>query len=431
MSLLRNAPAADDSDHPDMALDRMVRDPLYWREQDPEFRSYVDDSFKAVYGNEAAEQDATGRTVSPPPRAGALPPFRPTATEDDTNLSQGVGTGQPNAWRDVYRSQKLLSAAGRYDLDMAKERSGEHSLALSQSIQGYQRDKGETIDGIMLPNGPTVGRLKEALFGVGGDRAVTDRPGNREAFSPPGRIEPVQFVPKEDATGETKPASYPPPSRPTTEQLRYLQGGDMNTVKFELLPRGRYPRDPHGLDDPRHPYDPAKPVGPRKPIYLENKDIELIARLVEAEAGNHGELGKQGVLFVILNSMAMGKPFGGPTAVGAMNYPNRFEPVRLAGGNAHNLRAVTKEKIARIKQWIDQIRSGELTDPTDGALYFLNRRIAGQRGTDFSEDAEPLMVVGPPGARHHFYNRYEGKAIQYVPPYRVEYGKRPLERRQR
>lgn len=44
------------------ALQRLVEDPLYWREQDTEFRAYVDNGFKSIYGNDEAERDATGRT---------------------------------------------------------------------------------------------------------------------------------------------------------------------------------------------------------------------------------------------------------------------------------------------------------------------------------------------------------------------------------
>src|SRR5215208_1046660 len=88
------------------ALQRLVEDPLYWREQDPEFRAYVDNGFKSIYGNEEAERDATGRTVDPAPRPVTLAPFKPSIAADDVNLAGGVGDNQPNRWRDVYKVQK-------------------------------------------------------------------------------------------------------------------------------------------------------------------------------------------------------------------------------------------------------------------------------------------------------------------------------------
>jgi len=144
-------------------LQRLVEDPLYWREQDPEFRSYVDGGFKAVYGNDAAEADATGRTIDPAPKPVALPAFRPSVTADDMKIDGGVGDNQPNRWRDVWTVQKGLSGTGHYTIDLAKEKSGEYSPGLRRSVENFQSEKGEKIDGTLLPAGPTVTRLGESL----------------------------------------------------------------------------------------------------------------------------------------------------------------------------------------------------------------------------------------------------------------------------
>ena len=150
------------------ALERLVEDPLYWREQDPEFRSYVENGFKTVYGNEETERDATGRTVAPAPKPVTPPPFRPSVAADDVTLADGVGDRQPNGWRDVWKVQKGLARTGHYALDLTKEKSGERSTGLDQAIRDFQREKREEIDGILLPGGPTIKRLGESLFG--GDR---------------------------------------------------------------------------------------------------------------------------------------------------------------------------------------------------------------------------------------------------------------------
>ena len=65
---------------PQHKLQRLVEDPPYWREQDPEFRSYIDNGFKSAYGDNAAETDATGRTIDPAPKPVAIPPFKPSVT---------------------------------------------------------------------------------------------------------------------------------------------------------------------------------------------------------------------------------------------------------------------------------------------------------------------------------------------------------------
>ncbi len=147
------------------ALQRLIEDPLYWREQDPEFRSYVDNSFKSVYGNEDAERDATGRMIDPAPRPVTLPPFKPTVTEDDVNLGGSVGENQSNRWRDIWKVQKGLTHTGHYALDLTKEKSGERSPSLDQAIRDFQREKREETDGLLLPGGPTITRLSETLFG--------------------------------------------------------------------------------------------------------------------------------------------------------------------------------------------------------------------------------------------------------------------------
>jgi hypothetical protein len=151
--------------NPGDALKKFVDDPLYWREQDLEFRHYVDQGFKTVFGGEAAEQDATGRTVTPEARAVSLPPFRPRVEPGDLELNGGVGENQPNRWRDVYTVQKGLAATSHYPLDLAKEKSGEYSPALAQSIRDFQREKKEEVDGLLLPSGPTITRIKEGLSG--------------------------------------------------------------------------------------------------------------------------------------------------------------------------------------------------------------------------------------------------------------------------
>jgi hypothetical protein len=51
---------------PQHKLQRLVEDPLYWREQDPEFRAYVDNGFKAVYGTTPPRPTPPGaRSIRP------------------------------------------------------------------------------------------------------------------------------------------------------------------------------------------------------------------------------------------------------------------------------------------------------------------------------------------------------------------------------
>ena len=234
--------ANDDSE---TALNRMVEDRLYWQEWDPEFRGYVDNSFKSVYGNGPAEADATGRTVVPAPRAVALPPFRPSVTPEDTALAGPVGEGQPNAWRDVLKVQKGLAKTDHYAFDMAKERSGEHSPALGRAIREFQREKKEEIDGLLLPGGPTITRLRESLFGdnagrgtgpaensVGGSAAVLEEslPTRSRNRSAPEEGREAELIPVQSSTPRPRQA----PRR----------AGDESAAKRFTLPTEQLPYDP-------------------------------------------------------------------------------------------------------------------------------------------------------------------------------------------
>lgn len=196
--------------NPGDALKKFVDDPLYWREQDPEFRHYVDQSFKTVYGDEAAEQDATGRTMIPEERAVSLPPFRPRIEPGDLELKGGVGENQPNRWRDVYTVQKGLAATGLYPLDLSREKSGEYSSALAQSIRDFQREKKEEVDGLLLPSGPTIQRLGESLFGSDARPAALGVGNMRAALSGPNAwsdiLRPLRMFPVEPPLPMAPPA---------------------------------------------------------------------------------------------------------------------------------------------------------------------------------------------------------------------------------
>ena len=137
-----------------------------------------------------------------------------------------------------------------------------NASGLAQAIRNFQREKQEEIDGTILPGGPTIARMKEDLFG--------DNPSR------------IRRSPTSDANrGAIVPVSFPPASEPEADsssvvpvQYRGQESGGSRpgpTPEFPMLPRGRYPRDPHGLDDPNHPYHPAKPVPAPKTLMLASK----------------------------------------------------------------------------------------------------------------------------------------------------------------
>lgn len=262
-------------------LQRLVEDPLYWREQDPEFRAYVDNGFKAVYGTEGAERDATGRMVEPEPKPVTLPPFKPSVTAEDVNLAGGVGENQPNRWRNVWNVQKGLANTGHYALDLTKEKSGERSPALDQAIRDFQREKREEIDGTLLPGGPTITRMKESLLGENRARPT----------APPVPALPFDSSLASDDTGDSvelasyrskqRPPRPPMPDRrdPTARGIQWL------LEQWRKLPNKPSPRMPKGM-----PGDVDETPQPKRAVIftMPGGDAYILRRLQPPELRNPG-----------------------------------------------------------------------------------------------------------------------------------------------
>lgn len=78
-------------------------------------------------------------------------------------LAGPIGFEAANARDDVIRAQILLSHAGAYDLDRLGGPTGWAGGELVRGIRSYQKRKGLTVDGLMLPDGETMQTLREDL----------------------------------------------------------------------------------------------------------------------------------------------------------------------------------------------------------------------------------------------------------------------------
>lgn len=126
----------------------------------------------------------------------------------------------------------------------------------------------------------------------------------------------------------------------------------------------------------------SSPSGTAKPLQLSAADLDALTRAVIAEAGGEGAAGQSAVARVILNRVQAGN-FGSGVQ-GVVNAKNQFEPVGKAGGDWRNLPEPTAAQREAVRKMAEGAANGE-ADPTGGALYFLNRQIAAQRGTDFGK----------------------------------------------
>src|SRR3546814_11126854 len=89
------------------------------------------------------------------------------ANDDDLfRLSGSVGEQGDNDRQDVIKAQILFGNSGHFDLPGLGGPTGWPSEGLTRGMRGYQKDRGLTVDGIMLPGGETLDSLNSEL----GDR---------------------------------------------------------------------------------------------------------------------------------------------------------------------------------------------------------------------------------------------------------------------
>lgn len=126
-------------------------------------------------------------------------------------LSGPVGREAANARDDVIRAQILLNHAGNYDLDRLGGPTGWAGGELVRGLRDYQRRKGLTVDGLMLPDGETMAALQEDLSDLLGrynapTTAEVDEHHNRLAREREDDDRKVQTRPAIVMPGESAPA---------------------------------------------------------------------------------------------------------------------------------------------------------------------------------------------------------------------------------
>ena len=156
---------------------------------------------------------------------------------------------------------------------------------------------------------------------------------------------------------------------------------------------------------------PGQGIATKKSIALSPEDMEALARLMQAEAGNQGDEGKAAVAWTVLNRVAYENQYGkgtfsgDGTVQGIINAHDgtvyQYEPIGTAGGSWKGL-AADPSSIEANKVIIQQIISGKLSDPTKGATSFQNVETTDGRGTNFDQTggASVTTTIG----NHTFYD---------------------------
>ena len=149
------------------------------------------------------------------------------------------------------------------------------------------------------------------------------------------------------------------------------------------------------------PYDPEE----EDVLSITTDEIDMIERLVFAEAGTEGEEGRDAVRGVIFNRLSSDRF---PNSVQeVIEQRGQFEPIGKHG-NVFNI-PVPEDKLESQKYEMDAyLNTG--VDASGGRTFFLNKDIAKRRGTDFSGD-KPLTI-----GKHTFYSGFPGQEPVRVSP---------------
>ena len=139
-------------------------------------------------------------------------------------------------------------------------------------------------------------------------------------------------------------------------------------------------------------------------VELREDELDMIERLVWAEASSEGEDGRNAVRGVIFNRLASDR-FPN-TVEGVINQRNQFEPIGKYG--SVGAIPVPDKTLAEQKYEMNEYLNTGI-DASGGRTFFLNKAIAKKRGTDFTGGKS--LTIG----NHTFYDSYPGQAPVRVP----------------
>jgi len=142
-------------------------------------------------------------------------------------------------------------------------------------------------------------------------------------------------------------------------------------------------------------------------LVLSAKDVDLLERVVWAEAGTEDVNGRNAVRGVILNRIASDR-FPN-TLQEVLTESGQFEPVGKVGGDIGKIKAPATRLDQQYFELLQYLSDG--TDASQGSTFFVNKTTAKRRGTDFS-GPNPLEV-----GRHTFYSGLAGQEPVVVPKY--------------
>jgi peptidoglycan hydrolase-like protein with peptidoglycan-binding domain len=102
--------------------------------------------------------------------------------DDPVTIEEPVGPDKPNRRADVAKVETFLDRTGHLDLAKTEGPTGYYGSRVDQGIRRFQKDNALRVDGLINPNGPTLGRIGASLSEIAGDGA--DQPWRTPGFNP-------------------------------------------------------------------------------------------------------------------------------------------------------------------------------------------------------------------------------------------------------
>lgn len=146
------------------------------------------DGADANQGNARQSRDPLGRIFAEPAFDAFRSAWKAGAKlfdlfgDEPVKIKEPVGPDKPNRRADVAKIETFLDRTAHLDLAKTEGPTGYYGSRVDQGIRNFQKDNALRVDGLINPDGPTLGRIRASLSEIAGDGA--DQPWRTPGINP-------------------------------------------------------------------------------------------------------------------------------------------------------------------------------------------------------------------------------------------------------
>jgi len=127
-------------------------------------------------------------------------------------------------------------------------------------------------------------------------------------------------------------------------------------------------------------------------------DLQIAAATVFMEASGEPDEGKRGVVHVLVNRLKSGR--WGKTLAAVCLAPKQFSCWNIADPNRKRMAETSDTFLRYFEQLVLDVLAGKDSDPTEGAMWYLNPSLC---SPDWEKDYEKTATLG----HQNFYKEKE------------------------